>query len=319
MLVVDNRWAGQNGIGRYAKEVLSRLTVPWEPIEPSGSPSSPQDFLLKNLRVNGTRPTAIYSPGYNGFLRNIPQTITVLDLIHLESPGSVKYRPYYDLFLKPLLRKNRHVITISDTSKKQIERWIGDPRVDVINAGMGSAAEFALEGKRISAERPYFLYVGNLRTHKNVSTIVEAMKYLADSDLYIVSSDQSGVAALSEKYDVADRVKIFSGVGDEELASLYRGARATLQPSLLEGFGLPAQESALCGTPVIFWDGCESVKEICAGGGLPVMNAKDAREWASVMAEVREGQSFPSGVVYPARYSWADVGREVSAAVAQHS
>lgn len=312
MIVVDNRWTGQNGIGRYANEVLSRLTVPWAPIAPSGSPSSPTDFLFKSVSVNGARPKAVYSPGYNGFLRNVPQTITVLDLIHLSGPGSAKYKPYYDLFLKPLLKRNGHVLTISETSKTEIELWLDDANVEVINAGMGSAPDFTSEGSRFESHRPYFLYVGNLRAHKNVITIAKAIGHLSDSDLYIVTSDRAAAERLAAAQGVSDKVKVFTALDDRELSDLYRGARATLQPSLLEGFGLPTLESALCGTPVIFFEGCKSVREICAGGGISVPVATDPHQWADAMNSIREGQVFPSGVVVQGQYSWKQVAAVVS-------
>lgn len=318
MIVVDNRWSGQNGIGRYAKELLPRISVPLTPIGPSGSPSSPADFLLKRVSVGGIAPRAIYSPGYNGFLRATPQTITVLDLIHLQSPGSAKYRPYYDLFLKPLIKRNKHVLTISETSKAHIEGWLGDDRVSVINAGMGSSPEFTRDGPSREAERPYFLYVGNLRSHKNVETIVRAMALVPDADLMIVCADTQGVGELAASHGVADRVTALSGLDDAELATLYRGARATLQPSLLEGFGLPALESALCGTPVIFFEGCESVGEICAGGGISVADAFDSREWAGAMNGLSGDEGFPSGLITADSYSWDRVAAVVSQTLERH-
>ncbi|MGV8883233.1 MAG: glycosyltransferase family 4 protein [Rhodoglobus sp.] len=312
LLVVDNRWSGQHGIGRYAAEVLARLSVPWTPIEPSGKPSSPVDFIRKGVTVNGRKPDLIYSPGYNGFLRQVPQTITVLDLIHLSSSGSAKYRPYYDLFLKPLIKRNGHVITISETSKTEIEQWLGDDRVTVINAGMGRSPEFVPAGTAHTADRPYFLYVGNLRAHKNVDTIVKAIKQVPGADLLVVASDSDGVKALAAEHDVSDRVQTVAGISDLRLAELYRGARATLQPSILEGFGLPALESALCGTPVIFSEQCESVKEICAGGGISISGALDASEWSAAMNGVTEGQRFPAGHVVPEHYSWDSVASTIS-------
>ena len=40
-------------------------------------------------------------------------------------------------------------------------------------------------------------------------------------------------------------------VPDDDLVYLYSRAYALVQPSLLEGFGLPAVEAMACGTPVI--------------------------------------------------------------------
>jgi glycosyltransferase involved in cell wall biosynthesis len=49
----------------------------------------------------------------------------------------------------------------------------------------------------------------------------------------------------------ADRVRRYDYLPFRLLVSLIRGARATLLPSLYEGFGLPVLESMLLGTPVI--------------------------------------------------------------------
>jgi glycosyltransferase involved in cell wall biosynthesis len=55
-------------------------------------------------------------------------------------------------------------------------------------------------------------------------------------------SDGWGAGGRLRKYDYMPR-----GV----LLDLVRGARATLFPSLYEGFGLPVLESMLLGTPVV--------------------------------------------------------------------
>jgi glycosyltransferase involved in cell wall biosynthesis len=263
------------------------------------------------------KPTAVYSPGYNGFLRNVPQTVTVLDLIHLHGSSAAKYKPYYNFFLKPLIKRNGHVMTISETSKADIENWLEDDSVEVINAGMGSTPEFTHDGDRFESERPYYLYVGNLREHKNVDTLMEAMRSIEGADLVVVSSDRAAVHEMAASHGVAGRVKSLSGVDDRELARIFRGARATVQPSTLEGFGLPALESALCGTPVVFYEGCESVREICAGGGISVSSAHKSQEWAEALESVVPGSAFPEGLVTPGQYSWNAVARSVDGVLAR--
>jgi glycosyltransferase involved in cell wall biosynthesis len=46
-------------------------------------------------------------------------------------------------------------------------------------------------------------------------------------------------------------VSYHTGVGDEELASLYRRAWLYVSPRTYEGFGLPYLEAMACGTPVV--------------------------------------------------------------------
>jgi len=50
------------------------------------------------------------------------------------------------------------------------------------------------------------------------------------------------------------RVLFFVSPSDEVLASLYKGARFLIQPSLIEGFGLPPLEALSLGTPVLLSD-----------------------------------------------------------------
>jgi len=48
-----------------------------------------------------------------------------------------------------------------------------------------------------------------------------------------------------------DRIRQFEYLPRQLLVSLIRGARATLFPSIYEGFGLPVAESMALGTPVL--------------------------------------------------------------------
>jgi glycosyltransferase involved in cell wall biosynthesis len=46
-------------------------------------------------------------------------------------------------------------------------------------------------------------------------------------------------------------VRLLGPIDDQDLPTLYSLARATVYPSLYEGFGFPALESLACGTPAI--------------------------------------------------------------------
>lgn len=301
MILADTRWRGVHGIGRYASEVLPRLTVDWSALELGGRPSDPQDFLRLRRTPSGE---TIYSPGYNGFLARSPQVVTVHDLIHLHPTTHRRavYLAHYSAVLRPIIRRNRLVLTVSETSKRAIEEWVDDDRVRVVNAGNGLSEAFGAgaEPAVVSDEPPYFLYVGNLRAHKNVDVVFRALARIKDATLVVVMNDREGALRRATELGVADRVLVRSGLTDPELSDLYRGAVATVFPSLVEGFGLPAVESIACGTPVVFWEGCESIAEISRGQGLPVADAHDDVAWAKAMeqAVAERPRASPLAVTY---------------------
>jgi len=311
MILADTRWSGVHGIGRYASEVLPRLTVDWSALELGGRPSDPQDFLRLRSTPSGE---TVYSPGYNGFLARSPQVVTVHDLIHLHPTTSRRavYLAHYSAVLRPIIRRNRLVLTVSETSKRAIEEWVDDDRVRVVNAGNGLSEAFSpgVEPAVVSDEAPYFLYVGNLRAHKNVDVVFRALARVDGCKLVVVMNDRDAALKRAGELGVAAHVEVRSGLSDPELAELYRGAVATVFPSLVEGFGLPAVESIACGTPVIFWEGCESIAEISSGQGVPVADAHDDVEWANAMEHVLADR--PRATALAATYSWDRTAETVS-------
>ena len=72
-------------------------------------------------------------------------------------------------------------------------------------------------------------------------------------------------------------------MSDEELAELYRGARALVFPSLYEGFGLPVLEAMASGTPVVTSRG--GATEEVAGGAAVLVDPLDVDSIAAGIAE----------------------------------
>lgn len=282
VLVVDQRWSGNSGIGRYAKEVLPRLGIPSKNLNSGSSPASPV-AALDRLPDDST---LFYSPGYSGLAMTATrQVLTVHDLIHFMTPwpGRAKYILYYDAFLRPILVRSGLVFTVSDVSRIAIQEWIDNPNVEVVNTGNGCSSAFSKEGECISRSQPFYLYVGNLKRHKNVRTMLRAFARTRDSQLVCVVRDSRTLMKMCSDFGISDRVSVVSGLSDEDLAKYYRGAKATILPSTLEGFGLPAIESLSCGTPVVYWKGCASVQEIVADRGVGVESSDDVAEWADAL------------------------------------
>ena len=73
-----------------------------------------------------------------------------------------------------------------------------------------------------------------------------------DDDPYLSAS--GAVRGRIEELGVKEDVVLTGFVSDEALACLYSAAVIVVQPSLAEGFGLPAVEAAACGAPVVLSD-----------------------------------------------------------------
>lgn len=311
MLIVDNRWRGKHGIGRFAIEVVERLQVPWRPLGGGLSPTAPRDILNMN-RLLLKPEDIIYSPGFNAGITRATQLLNIHDLIHLqiESERTRAKTLFYNLVVRRAVIRAGVVMTDSRASASAIARWIGSHEVQIVVVGCGRSKYFVPQGDRVDFDCPTFVYVGNLKPHKNVNVLLEAFALRPSYHLTIVTGDAELAASKVEVMGLGARVSIRTRISDKELAAIYRGATGALQPSLLEGFGLPALEAMSCGTRVAYWSGCESVSEICAGTGVAVHVSTNAVEWglaldALILMEEDGPLSMPSA--WEEQYDWDTV------------
>jgi glycosyltransferase involved in cell wall biosynthesis len=314
-LVVDDRWRGEHGIGRFACEVVRRLAEGWSPIGGDSSPTSLTD-VVHGRRLRLSAADVVYSPGFNAGLTTARQVLTLHDLIHLQvrSERSLAKTVFYNTIVRWAVRRAGVVMTVSEASATVIERWLRSPQVHIEVVGCGQSAAFKLDGQKREIHRDTFVYVGNLKPHKNVDVVLDAIALRPEYRLILVTSDVDSARSKIDERGLADQVDIESGITDEDLAALYRGATGALQPSVLEGFGLPALEALGCGTQVAFWQGCASVEEICAGQGVSVADAKDPQGWASAMDQMKTRRA--NGPIrmpdeWVARYTWDAVATKV--------
>lgn len=115
--------------------------------------------------------------------------------------------------------------------------------------------------KNISEKKPYILLVSTVEPRKNHKLILDAYdRFLKDEDLNIVFAGRMGwkshdfAKRLFWHDDYGKRIFLCSGANDETISYLYQKALVTAFPTYTEGFGLPAVESLLAGTPVILSD-----------------------------------------------------------------
>lgn len=181
------------------------------------------------------------------------------------------------------------IVTVSEASKRDLISWFRlDPdRVRVVGEGADPIFEpkpaenessAVLSRYEIDPERRFLLYVGGLSPHKNLGRLIEAFGRIKDGrpdvDLVLVGdfhdvfhTNVPELRAIVDRLRLNDRVRFAGFVPDDDLVWLYGRAYALVQPSLLEGFGLPAVEALACGTPVLS-SRAGSLPEVVGAAGL---------------------------------------------------
>lgn len=173
----------------------------------------------------------------------------------------------------------------------------------------------------ITARERVWLYVGNVKPHKGLGVLLEALArpelQALPHRLVIVGRRDGFLHGASPSLARAaeamgDRVNWAGRVSDEELASWYARAEALVLPSRHEGFGLPVLEAMAAGCPVVAAD-AGSLPEV-GGAAAIYCAATDAAAWARTLAALardaeertkRAGQ----GRARAAEFSWENTAR----------
>lgn len=157
--------------------------------------------------------------------------------------------------LMPLVYHNQRLITVSESSKKEIlkMRLSKFRSVEIINPGINSS-EYQLKKKTSYVS---ILYLGRLKPYKNVDVALKAfaeiIKIKKDAIFYIAGVGESldQLRDLANSLGISDSVKFLGRVSDSEKSDLLSSCWVMLQPSMIEGWGITVIEANASGTPVI--------------------------------------------------------------------
>ena len=233
---------------------------------------------------------------------------TLHDLVPLRLPHTtLDNKRRYLRMCRWIARTADHIVTVSECSRRDIINLLGVPEHRVTNtyqsvsfppellAKSDETVRQEIEGTFGLPYKGYFLFYGAIEPKKNLSRLIEA--YLGSS----VSTPLVIVGAPGWKSEdelvMLDVLKnLPTGAGGLHriirleylplpmLLSLIRGAKATLFPSLYEGFGLPVLESMLLGTPVLC-SNTSCMPEV-AGSAAMLVNPYDTQAIAQGIKEL---------------------------------
>lgn len=252
---------------RQGQEVLKQFNRDVRIIE------APIYSLSEQLQIPRTvgNSDVLHVPHYNApLLRKGTLLVTIHDLNHILDRSfrrTIKSMLYAQPMLRLVARRADHIFTVSDYSKRQIMEHLG-VRADLISVAYNGIGGHIFPEDRDAARAnvnrdfgfsgPYILFVGNLKSNKNVHGLLRAFAVLQQRSkishcLLIVGDDAAGrqsVMDLILDLKLENKVIHVPQVGHDRIRTLYSGADLTVLPSFEEGFGLPVVESMACGTPV---------------------------------------------------------------------
>lgn len=234
-------------------------------------------------------------------------------------------------YIPRTLRFVDRIVTVSDASKRDIERFllVGPHRVHRIHCGCGplfrppepSVVNDVIA--RYGIERPYLLAVGALEARKNLNAVLDAFARLRSMGvnlrLVIVGRrawKADGIFRRLEELNLGNEVLLTGYVDDVDLPALYAGAACFVFPSLYEGFGLPPLEAMACGTPVVT-SNTSSLPEVVGDAGIMV----DPHDVDAIVGAVRRIVEHPQvaselrerGYARAAQFTWEQAADEHAA------
>lgn len=289
-IIIDTRWLGIGGPGRVTELLLRGLLAneetrlrwsTWDgkrvaPLEASALDGRGRDPRRHRGQAGLTRVPK--GKGLMVFMHQsrpliAPRNVTLIhDTIQLTNAGGFVDLTSKLAFLRRAVASSAHVITVSGWSRRQIIELLGasPERVSVIPNPVDDVVARRVRELRcaLTEREPIALYVGRFAEHKNLPALIRAhraSRFGADGGrLVLVGGTAEECAALRAAFPDMRGVELVETCSQVELERWYARAAFLVQPSVLEGFGLPVAEALAVGMPVCTSDG-GALPEVGAG------------------------------------------------------
>lgn len=162
--------------------------------------------------------------------------------------------------LMPLVYRNEKVMTVSESSKKDVLGLgiFSEENICIINPGI----DIKPVSKNITkTDQPSILYLGRLKPYKNIDIAIKSFKKVlkkfptAIFNIAGVGDSEESLKQLVKKLQIENSV-LFHGHVDEDITKpiMFKQTWIMVQPSSFEGWGITVIEANQMGTPVVASD-----------------------------------------------------------------
>ena len=267
--------------------------------------------------------------------------VTIHDLTLSYFPGKKMTRFFhrlaYQLTIRNVARRTKKVIAVSHNTAQDLKKLLQVPasKIQVIYHGIDPHFNSALPADIVRVKqlygllRPYFLYTGVWRDHKNIVGMLQAFslflkKVSIPFDLAITGKENPYYPEVKEAiaaWGLTQHVRLTDLVPEADLKALYSGAFAYVFPSFYEGFGFPPLEAMQCGVPVIA-SNTSSIPEVCGEGNAVFFDPYDPSAMADCMQriavdETLRQQLIVAGKAHVRLFKWDGMAKAVLALYSQ--
>ena len=226
------------------------------------------------------------------------------------------------------------IVTVSEAARRDLAAWfrLAPDRIRVITEGpdatfgpSGDQAATAaiLQRYGVDPQTRFLLYVGGLSPHKNLGRLIAAFDQATTATdpchLILVGdfadnfhTEVPTLRAQIERLGRTASINLVGFVPDADLAHFYRAAYALVQPSLMEGFGLPPVEAMVSGTPVVC-SRAGSLPEVVGPAGIffdPFDTAAIAQSLQGILNQpAKRDRLAQLAIAQASRFTWDRAAR----------
>jgi glycosyltransferase involved in cell wall biosynthesis len=214
------------------------------------------------------------------------------------------------------LAKHQVIFTISEFSKQRMIKLLGADAQKIVVVGCGVEQPFndiaSIDPAKLArpTDAPYALVIGGLRLKKGANFVIGTAKELLNrrSNLQIVVAGDSEAEYVAAAQELPN-IKLLGIVPDRDLPRLLRCASSLLFLSYYEGFGIPAIEAMVVGTPVVASNRA-SLPEVVDTAGI-IVNPENSASVADALIQLQENSQLRTaytqrGYEHSAQYTWSN-------------
>lgn len=167
------------------------------------------------------------------------------------------YRMAFSRFLRSQWRRSEHIVTCTDFSISELEKYVGFERKQIIKSYFGIDTNLLGSPQGQAKKTIDIFYVGHFEKRKNHAPLLQAIAKVDPTLRAVFIGRDNGMQAETEALAQSLGLKnaTFGSIeGDAALWDAYRESRLFVYPSIYEGFGIPLIEALALQTPVICSD-----------------------------------------------------------------